>query len=88
MIEEKVEQKIEPKTEARTRKYFGLYITMKRMEKNLTQQDVADLIRCHINTISGIENSKNSVTLDLAFKLCRLLNVSLDDIMNKVLDDA
>ena len=63
---------------------------VKRIENNIrklrfnasemTQQDLADKVGVSRQTINAIEAGKYSPTLELAFKIAGVFNVSLDDV--------
>ena len=49
-----------------------------RKEKKLSQQKLANLCSVSRQTINAIENDKYSPSLELAFKLSRVLSTSVD----------
>lgn len=46
----------------------------------MTQKDLADRVSVTRQTILAIENGKYSPTLELAFRIARAFNVSIDDV--------
>lgn len=69
-------------------KYFSKQVILKRIENNLTQLELAEVIDCHLNTIGNIESGKSNLSLEMASKLSKALNISLDEIIDKVLQDV
>ena len=51
-----------------------------RREKNLSQQDLADLVGVSRNTISSIETGQFCPTAKLALVLCIALNRQFEDV--------
>lgn len=51
-----------------------------RKEKKLSQQKLAKLCNVSRQTINAIENDKYSPSLELAFKLSRVLSTSVDEL--------
>lgn len=51
-----------------------------RKEKKLSQQKLANLCSVSRQTINAIENDKYSPSLELAFKLSRVLSTSVDEL--------
>ena len=51
-----------------------------RHEFKLTQQELADKVKVTRRTIISIESGKYSPSLELAFKLARFFNLSVEDI--------
>lgn len=61
-----------------------------RKKKNITQQQIADLIGIDRPTMSKIENPNIPVDPDedMAFKIARFLNVLVTDILRKPPEDG
>lgn len=55
-------------------------IKIYRVFSNLTQDDLAKLTGCTRQTINAIEKNKYSPSLELAFKLAEILNVSIEEL--------
>jgi putative transcriptional regulator len=53
-------------------------IKLYRNISELTQDDLAKLTNCTRQTINAIEKNKYSPSLELAFKLAEVLNVSIE----------
>jgi len=54
----------------------------KRIEKGLSQYELAKLTGVHVTTISKIENGQRLPSLKVAAKLAKVLDVSLDDLFD------
>ena len=55
-------------------------IKVYRAMHDLTQESLAEKVGVTRQTINAIENGKYDPSLDLAFKLARLFNVSIENI--------
>lgn len=55
-------------------------ITELRAAANMSQAELGDLIGVTRQTVNAIEGGKYSPTLEAAFKIARVLNVSLADV--------
>jgi len=51
-----------------------------RAEKNLSQQDLADLVGVSRNTISSLETGQYEPTAKLAYILCIALDMKFEDL--------
>lgn len=51
-----------------------------RTLNHLTQQDLADLVGVSRQTIYAIEKGEYNPTLDLCIKICKVFNVTLDEL--------
>ncbi|WP_338433528.1 helix-turn-helix transcriptional regulator [Clostridium tyrobutyricum] len=60
-------------------------IRILRKQFGLRQEDVANALNVTRQTINAIENNKYNPTLELAMKLARLLNTTVDELF--ILDD-
>lgn len=58
--------------------HIGKRIRDIRIEKRLTQEDIADYADVNVSHISNIENNKVKISLTLLIKVCNALGVSLD----------
>ena len=54
-----------------------------RIQRNISQQALADKIGIDRSTISRIENNEIETTIDNAIKIADILNVSVNDLINK-----
>lgn len=59
-------------------KTFGQRLREVRIEKEYTQQTIADFFNVSKVTISAWETNKQEPNIDDIVKLCRILNVSAD----------
>lgn len=50
-------------------------------ERNLKQTDIADEIGVSHQQISNYINGRSAIPLDIAYKLCRLLNIDLNSLI-------
>ncbi|OAA90416.1 helix-turn-helix transcriptional regulator [Clostridium ljungdahlii] len=55
-------------------------IKVLRKQLGLRQEDVANALNVTRQTINAIENSKYNPTLDLAMRLAKLLNTTVDEL--------
>lgn len=58
----------------------NLKMKFARMEKNMTQADLADLLKVSRQTVCLIEIGKYRPSLDLCIKICKLLDKTLNDL--------
>lgn len=57
-------------------------IKVLRAEKNLTQEDLADIIGVSRQTINAIEKEKFDPSLPTAFRISKLFNLKIEEIFN------
>jgi putative transcriptional regulator len=57
-----------------------LKLRLARVEKNLSQQDLADLVGASRQTIGLIEKGNYNPTLSLCVRIARALDKTLDDL--------
>ena len=55
-------------------------IRVLRAETRMTQEDLANMVNVSRQTIISIENDKYSPSLDLAFKLAKVFETTIEDI--------
>ena len=60
---------------------IGRRIRNARIEKHKTQEDVGAHCGCTSVHICNVENGKNSVSLELLWKICLYLDISMDSVM-------
>lgn len=58
---------------------FGAFIKEARLNKNLTQQDMADKLKVSQSYYNRIEVGGRNVDLFLALDICSLLDLDLDE---------
>lgn len=51
-----------------------------RKEKNITQEELANILEVSRQTINAIENEKYSPSLELAFKISEFFNKKIENI--------
>jgi len=54
---------------------------------DLTQQQLADLVRCSRQTINSIEKCKFNPSIELVLRLANVLNTSVEDLFKLDFDD-
>ena len=59
---------------------FGKQIKQMRLERKLTQEQMAELLGVSRQAVSNWENNKNLPDLELIISMSRLFSVSLDDL--------
>ena len=57
---------------------LGLRIKSIRISKNLTQENLAQLVDCNVSHISNIENNHTKVSLIVLLSIANALNTSID----------
>lgn len=55
---------------------FGLNVVYYRKKKRLTQSPLAELVDIHRTYVSAIELGKVSVSFDVIFKMCEVLDIT------------
>lgn len=63
-------------------KEFGVHLRKLREERELSQQQLADIADVAKITIQRIENSKFTVTLDVMISLSKALDLPLKELVN------
>lgn len=61
---------------------IGKFISKKRKEKELTQQDLASKLGVTDRTVGNWENGRNMPDLSLLKPLCDILNISINDLLS------
>jgi len=59
---------------------YGIKLKLARIEKDLSQQQLADLVNATRQTIGLIEKNKYNPSLNLCIRIARTLNKTLDQI--------
>ena len=62
--------------------------TLRFMNNEMTQQDLADKVGVTRQTIAAIEKSKYSPSLEVAFKIAHVFGVSLEEVFAYVPNDG
>ena len=63
---------------------IGLKIRELRLEKNISQQDLAAACNFEKSNMSRIEAGKTNLTIGTLLKICEVLNVKLIDIVEHI----
>lgn len=82
MTRSKIKRKLEGQPSGQTRKTIKNKVRLYRNKKGLSQTDLARLVGVSRNSISSIERSEYVPTLKTAFKLSKILKVSITDIFS------
>ena len=61
----------------------GKFIALKRKQKNLTQEQLAEKLNVSRQTISKWESDSTSPDLESIVKISRIFHVSLDDLLKE-----
>ncbi len=63
---------------------FGCAVRIRRVELNLSQEELAELADLHRTYMSDLERGKRDVSLENIEKLAKALNLSIADLMKRV----
>lgn len=55
----------------------------KRKELKISQQELSELVDCHINTINNIETKRANPSFEMVVRLALVLDISLDKVKNE-----
>lgn len=61
----------------------NLALKLARVQKDLTQKDLAEIVGMSRQTINAIEKGEYNPTIRLCRKLCRVLGKSLDELFGE-----
>ena len=64
-------------------KKLGLRIKSIRISKNLTQENLAQLVDCNVSHISNNENNHTKVSLIMLLSIANALNTSIDYLLSE-----
>ncbi len=64
---------------------IGKFIQNKRKEKNITQQELAEILNITDRAISKWENGKCMPDVGIMQELCEILNITINDLFSDVL---
>ena len=64
-------------------KKLRLRIKSIRISKNLTQENLAQLVDCNVSHISNIENNHTKVSLIMLLSIANALNTSIDYLLSE-----
>ncbi len=68
--------------------HFGTKFKELRLEKNMTQKEVAFLLNTRQNVISAWESGQSRPILKMALKVANFFNVSYDEIIIPLIKDT
>ena len=61
---------------------LGLRIKAVRQSRNLTQDNLAEMVNCNTSHISNIENNHTKVSLNVLLAIANALNTSIDYLLS------
>ncbi len=62
-------------------KYFAKKVRLKRHELNISQEKMAEILNCHVNTLGRLERAQATPSFFMILKICKALNISPRDLM-------
>lgn len=65
-------------------KTFGLNVKMARLKKNISQEELAELVNTSRTTISMIETARQNPTILKVVDIARVLEVDINELLNGV----
>jgi transcriptional regulator with XRE-family HTH domain len=66
---------------------LGLRIKSLRIDRNLTQENLAQAVDCNVSHISNIENNHTKVSLNVLLAISNTLNTSIDYLLTDQYDN-
>jgi transcriptional regulator with XRE-family HTH domain len=63
---------------------FGKLVRMKRFEKKLSQEELADRADLHFTYVSSVERGERNISIENIAKLAKALGCQLKDLMPSV----
>ena len=63
-------------------KKLGLRIKAVRQSRNLTQDNLAEMVNCNTSHISNVENAHTKVSLNVLLAIANALNSSIDYLLS------
>ena len=69
-------------------KELGLRIKQVRQSQNLTQDNLADMVKCNTSHISNIENSHTKVSLNVLLAIANALHTSIDYLLSNQYENS
>ena len=61
---------------------LGLRIKAVRQSRNLTQDNLAEMVNCNTSHISNVENAHTKVSLNVLLAIANALNTSIDYLLS------
>ena len=65
-------------------KNLGLFIRAKRVQKGISQEELARQLQIHTNTISFLERGLRTPSFLLVIDICNVLQISMIDVAKSV----
>lgn len=62
-------------------KEFGFHLRKVREERELSQQQLADMANIHKTSLQRMENARQAATIDVLISLAKALDISLSDLV-------
>lgn len=59
-----------------------------RIEKGLSQRDLANMVGCSHQTIASYERNENNVRIKIIERVCHIFNISADYLINGISSDC
>ncbi|MCU0391089.1 MAG: helix-turn-helix transcriptional regulator [Thermoflexibacter sp.] len=63
---------------------FGEVVRKKRMEKNLSQEDFAELVGVHRTYVGMIERAEKNITLLNIEKIAKAFGISISELLKEI----
>ena len=63
---------------------FGKIVRAKRLEKKLSQEELADLAGLHFTYVSSVERGERNISLENIARLAKALACQLKDLMSDI----
>ena len=60
---------------------FSVQVRLRRIELQLTQEKLAELMDCHVNHIGRIERAQADPSLSMIFRLAKSLKITPKDLI-------
>jgi transcriptional regulator with XRE-family HTH domain len=65
------------------RKIFSENVRKYRIEKNLSQEELAEIANVHRTYIGSVERGERNVTIDVMEKICKALKMPIFDLFKE-----
>lgn len=65
-------------------RYFGKAMRARRIEMNITQEKLSELVGISVTYLRNIEYGKHLITWKIWLELCKVLDLDPMDFMNKI----
>lgn len=66
------------------KKVIGIKLKEFRKEKNITQEELANILNTTHSTISAYESGKTTILTAFAYEICKRYNISMDYLCGRV----